>query len=261
MLKVLRLFAAIFVVSLQRELAFRANLVFQVLMTAVGIGSGLAALGIVYTQTQSLAGWSWAEAVVLLGTYQVISGLFSTFIEPNLQWFGGQVRDGTLDGVLLKPVSSMFLASLGSCSPLALGQVVLGFIVLGAGLSELGAALTLWNACSWLLMLAVGLVITWASHVLLACVVLWAPGLELDVVYGALWQFGRYPISIYQQPLRFVLTYIIPVAFISTFPARALTEGISPVLLGIGIGVSLGAIILVQFVWNAGLRRYTSATS
>jgi ABC-2 type transport system permease protein len=260
-MQLIRLFAAIFSMSLRRELAFRTDLIFQLFMTVASISSGLAALGIVYTQTETLGGWRLDEAIVLLGTYQIVSGFLATFIEPNVLWFAGQVRSGKLDDILLKPVSSVFLASLGSCAPLGLSQALVGLVVLGIGLHEGGAAPTLSGVISWLLLLAVGLMVTWASRVLLASLALWAPSIELDVVYGALWQFGRYPVSIYQQPIRFVLTYILPVAFISTFPTRALTRGASPSLLLVGVLVGVGSIVVVRAVWKAGLKRYTSATS
>lgn len=260
-MKLLKLFGAIFSISLRRELAFRVDLLFQVLMTATGIASGLAALGIVYTQTDMLAGWRLGEAIVLLGTYQIVSGVLSTFIEPNVTWFSDQVKSGKLDEVLLKPVSSIFLVSLGRCAPLALSQAAMGMVVLGIGLHELGAVPTLWGITGWLVLLPVGVAITWASRVLLASLALWSPGVSLDVVYGALWQFGRYPVSIYQQPVRFVLTWVLPMAFISTFPARALTYGASAELLLAGPVFGAGAILVVRLVWSAGLRRYTSATS
>lgn len=260
-MKLLRLFAAIVSLSLSRELAFRANLVFQVLMTATGLASGLAALAIVYTQTETLGGWRLGEAIVLLGTYQLVSGLRATFIDPNLAWFAEQVKSGKLDDILLKPMSSLFLASLGRCAPLALPEAALGVAVLGLGLRELGTVPTPWGVASWLVMVAVGVAITWASRVLLASVALWAPSVGLDVVYGALWQFGRYPVDIYRQPIRFVLTYVLPVAFIAAFPARVLKRGASIELLLVGPLLGIGAIMLVQMVWNAGLRRYTSATS
>jgi ABC-2 type transport system permease protein len=231
------------------------------LMTATGIAAGLAALGIVYTQTRTLGGWSLGEAIVLLGTYEIVSGLLATFIEPNVAWFGEQVKSGKLDDVLLKPVSSVFLVSLGSCAPLALSQVALGVAVLGLGLHTLGTVPTPWGVAGWLVLLAVGVAITWASRVLLASVALWAPSVALDVVYGALWQFGRYPVSMYRTPVRFVLTYVLPVAFISTVPARALTRGAGPALIAVGLVIGTGAIAIVQIVWKAGLRRYTSATS
>ncbi|MBA3944770.1 MAG: ABC-2 family transporter protein [Herpetosiphonaceae bacterium] len=260
-MKLLRVFVAICSVSVRRSLAFRANLIFQMLMTATGLGAGLAALGIVYSQTQTLGGWRLGDVIVLLGTYQIVSGVLATFIEPNVMWFAGQVKSGKLDDILLKPISSLFLASLGSCAPLELSQVMLGLVVVAVGLVTMGTAVTLWNSVGWLLMLMLGIAVMWASRVLVASVALWAPGIDLDVVYGALWQFGRYPVSIYQPPIRFVLTYVLPVAFISTLPARALTHGTSLPLLVFGLLVGLGAVMIVRTVWNLGLRRYTSATS
>ncbi len=260
-MRLIRLFIATFSISLRRELAFRVDLLFQVLMTAISIAAGLAALGLVYTQTDTLGGWRLGGAIVLLGTYQIVSGILSTFIEPNVTWFADQVKSGKLDEVLLKPVPSIFLVSLGSCAPLALSQVVLGIVVLSVGLHELGVVPTAGGVIGWLVLLTVGVAITWASRVLLASLALWFPGVDLDVVYGAVWQFGRYPVDIYRQPLRAILTYVLPVAFIATYPARALTQGASPVLIGVGLAIGLAAIAIVQVVWNTGLRRYTSATS
>ena len=260
-MRLLKLSVVIFSISLRRELAFRADLIFEALVTVTEIAAGLAALGIVYTQTSSLGGWSLGEAVVLLGTYQIVSGVLWTFIEPNVAWFRDQVTEGKLDDTLLKPVSSIYLASLGTCAPLWLSRVATGVAIVAVGLWELGTVPTLWGVLGWLLMLTTGIAVTWASRVLVASLAFWAPSFQPDVLYGALWQFGRYPVSIYRQPIRFVLTYILPVAFIATIPAQVLTRGASLFLLAIGLGVGLGAILVVQLVWNAGLRRYTSATS
>lgn len=260
-MRLLTLFAAVFSISLRRELAFRANLLFQALTTGAGSAAALAALGIVYARTDTLGGWSLGEAIVLLGTYQIVSGVLATFIEPNVQWFAGQVTSGKLDDVLLKPVPSVFLASLGTCAPLGLSQVALGVAVLAVGLRALGTSPTPWGVLGWLLLLAVGIAVTWASRVALASLAFWAPYVTPDVLYGALWQFGRYPVSIYPQPIRFVLTYVLPVAFIATIPARALSRGADPAALATGLAAGLGAVAIAQLVWNAGLRRYTSATS
>lgn len=194
-MRMIILFGAIFSISLRRGLAHRANLFFEALMSVTGIAAGLATLGIVYTRTDTLGGWSLGEAVVVFGLW------------------------------------------------------------------ELGTIPTPWSVLAWLLMVTVGIGITWASRVLMASLAFWGPSLQAAVLYKALWQFGRYPVSIYQQPIRFALTYILPVAFITTVPAQALTRGASPLLLMVGLAVGLGAILIAQLVWKAGLRRYTSATS
>jgi ABC-2 type transport system permease protein len=257
----LRVFGAGFSMALRRELAYRTNLVFQLTLTVINVLAGLATLQIIYGQTATLGGWQLHEGIVLLGTYQIVTGLYTTFVEPNLQWFPGQVLSGKLDDMLLKPVPSIFLASLGSAAPLALTQVVVGAAVLVIGLREGGVVPSAWGVASWTMLLATGTMLIWASRVLIASIALWTPAVELDVVYGALLQWGRYPVSIYRQPLRFVLTYILPVAFISTLPARALTRGVEPWLLLLSVFIGLGAVFVVRAIWNAGLRRYTSATS
>ncbi|EFH83171.1 ABC transporter permease [Ktedonobacter racemifer] len=260
-MKLLQLLGMNFSLSLRRELAFRANLVFQLLLTTLNIASGFVVLSVIYTQTQTLAGWSLGESITLLGTFQVSSGIFSTFVEPNLSWFAGQVRDGKLDHVLLQPAPSLFMVSLGKCAPFALSQVALGLLATILGIVQMGALPSWWGILSWLLLLAVGIVIAWAIRVLLASLAFWSPTAELDVFYSALWQFGRYPVDIYRQPLRFCLTYVLPFAFLATFPVSALTSHADPFLPLTGLIVSSIAYLCVTLVWRAGLRRYTSATS
>jgi ABC-2 type transport system permease protein len=96
---------------------------------------------------------------------------------------------------------------------------------------------------------------------MIAALVFWALGLSLDVVYDAAWQFGRYPVDIYRRPLRLLLTYAMPVAFIATIPSKALLHKGHLLVIPIALGVAVGSCLLAHVVWRAGLRRYTSATS
>lgn len=260
-MKLLRLLGASFSLSLRREITFRANLVFQLCLTVLNIASSFAVVSTVYTQTQTLGGWKLNEAIILLGTFQIVSGIFTTFVEPNVSWFAGQVRDGKLDSILIQPVSSLFMISLGKCEPLALSQVGMGLMVVGLGWHDVGTLPSWWEVLGWLILIGVGLAIAWASRVLIASVSLWMPSIELDVLYAALWQFGRYPVAIYHQPLRFFLTYVLPFAFLSTFPTSAMTGRTGLLLPLFGIAAGFVAVMIVQQVWKIGLRRYTSATS
>jgi ABC-2 type transport system permease protein len=260
-MRILHLFGAIISLSLKRELAFRVQLVFQILLAATRILASVIALGIVYTHTKTLGGWRLGESITLLGIFEMMSGFLSAFIEPNLQWFNSQVKEGKLDALLLQPVPSIFLASLGSCAPLELANVVLGAILIGVGLHNLGIIPTLWNIIGWLIMFCAGIVITWASRLLLASLAFWAPSIDPDIFYGAIWQFGRYPTNIYRQPIRFTLTYLLPIAFISTIPSQVLIHGSSLPELFTAIALAGSAFIAIRLIWNAGLRRYTGATS
>ena len=256
-----RLLVTIFSISLRRGLAHRTNLLFESLAHVAEVVAGLAALGILYTRTDTLGGVSRGEAVVLLGTYQIVSGVLWTFIEPNVAWFRDQIIDGKLDDTLLKPVPSIFLASLGTCAPVALSQAATGIAVVVIGLRDVGTVPNAWAMFAWLLALSIGVVLTWAWRVSLASLAFWAPSFQPEVLFKALWQFGRYPVGLYRQPVRFSLTYILPIAFIATIPAQALTQQVSPRMMFAGGAVAVAAFLIVHVVWQAGLRRYTSATS
>ena len=188
-----------------------------------------------------------------------MSGVLATFIEPNLMWFNNQVKEGLLDEILLKPLPSIFLSSLGSCAPLGMAQILLGLVFLGVGISRLEAPPTPGNSAGWLVLAFCGVSITWATRVLLASLAFWAPHLDLDVLYGAFWQFGRYPVSIYRQPIRALLTYILPVALIATLPARALIYGAGMGEIMGGVAAAAGVLAVVGWVWSTGLKRYVGA--
>ncbi|WP_202805719.1 ABC transporter permease [Actinopolymorpha alba] len=247
--------------SLRRQITFRADLVFELVLTVVGLAASIAALGMIYTRTDTLGGWGPGEAIALLGTFQIITGLRTAFVEPNLQWFGKQVKEGTFDAILTQPAPAIFLASLNTCAPLALGQVGLGAIVVAYGVHEASVSITPAGVAAWLALLVAATVIMWATRALLAALVFWAPELTLDVVYDSVWQFARYPVDIYQRPLRMLLTYVLPVAFLATVPARVLLDTGQLVAVPVSIGLAIGSYLLAHLAWQAGLRRYTSATS
>jgi len=74
-MRLLRLMGAIISLSVRRGLAYRTNLVFEVAAIALELAAGVVTLWVVYSQTDDLGGWGASEAVVLLGSYQIVSGL------------------------------------------------------------------------------------------------------------------------------------------------------------------------------------------
>jgi ABC-2 type transport system permease protein len=257
----LRLFGVGFSMSLRRSLAHRTNLTFDILLALLTLGSELAVVQLIYSQTDSLAGWSRPELLVLVGTFQLMAGIRAAFIEPNLIWFIDQVRDGKMDLYLVQPAPSLFLASLSTHSPVSLTRVGLGATVIGVGIADFGQLPTIGGVLIWLLLLAVGVAIMWALGVLVSCFAFWAPRLQLDVLFGSALNLARYPVDIYSRPLRFVLTYLFPMAVITTLPTTALLRG--PELTGVLASVAAGAGIALLAIgaWSVGVRRYTGATS
>lgn len=256
-MRLIRLFGVLFSLSLRRQLAFRADMIFDILVNVVGLLSSVAAISVVFTRTHSLGGWHIDEAIVLLATFQIVSGLRSAFVEPGLQWFGNTVKDGTFDALLLQPAPAVFLVTTNACSPLALMQVLLGFGLLGYAVNSVSAA----GLIGWIMLVCAATAIMWASRMLLAALVFWAPDLTLDIIYDSIWQFARYPVNMYKSALRGVLTYCVPVAFLATVPAGALVGRTRTIMIAVAVGIAVGLWAITLAAWRLGLRRYTSATS
>ena len=58
-----------------------------------------------------------------------------------------------------------------------------------------------------------------------------------------------------------LLTWIVPVAFITTVPVEMLTKQVSPIMLVGGAGIALGLLLLASAFFRMSLRHYTGASS
>lgn len=260
-MKALRLFKMAFSLSLRRTLAHRVDLGFDVALAFVNLATSLSIVAIVFSRTQLLAGWSAGELLVLTGTFSMVTGIRATFLDPSINDFAQQIREGRLDTHLLRPGNSILLATTNRHAPLSLLQSILGLGVVVAGL-HLSATIPSPDAiAAGTLLVAVGVTIGWALSVLLATLAFWAPRLSLGPLYGALWDFGRYPTNLYGRWLGPLLTHVFPAAAIATWPAQALTRGPNPGLILGALITAAVAVGLALLLWRLGLRRYTGATS
>lgn len=260
-MRYLRLYALIVSLSIRRALAFRANLAAETLVSVINIVASLVIVRSVFWVSGSLAGWTSGEALTLLGLYLIGSGLLGACVEPNLRWFRDQILQGQLDEVLLRPLSSAFLASLGTCAPLALSQSLAGIIVFAYGLATLEGRPTVPALLLAAGLFAAGCLSIWAMRLLLASLAFWAPSAQPDVGFRALWEFGRYPSTLYGRPVRFALTYVVPVALVATIPTQVLAGSAGWQAIATTVIVCGAMLLAARWVWLAGLRRYSSATS
>jgi ABC-2 type transport system permease protein len=247
--------------SLRSAFAFRANLAAEVLASVINVVSSLAIVRSVFWIAGSLQGWSQGEATALLGCYLIGSGVLGACVEPNLREFREQIVRGDLDETLLRPVSSAFLVSLGSCAPFVLSQAVAGAIVLVMGLRGLERMPTLPAFLLAASLFLTGCLAVWAIRLMLASLAFWAPAAQPEVGFRAFWEFGRYPGTVYVRPLRLILTCIVPVALVTTVPAQVLSGEAGWRTIGTALLVCGVLMATTRLVWRAGLRRYTSATS
>ncbi len=72
---------------------------------------------------------------------------------------------------------------------------------------------------------------------------------------------GRIPIDIYKEPLRGLLTFIIPVGIVMTFPAKSIMGLLSIQGITISFFVGVTVFYLSLRTWRYALTKYSSASS
>jgi ABC-2 type transport system permease protein len=84
---------------------------------------------------------------------------------------------------------------------------------------------------------------------------------NITELFYAFYEAGRYPVTIYRGVVRTLLTFIVPIAFVTTFPASALLGRIDTSTTLIGFAFAIGLFIASSRFWNYAVNHYSSASS
>jgi ABC-2 type transport system permease protein len=258
----LRLLFVFFRVSVLNETAYRVNFFVQLFQSLLELGTALAGLGVVFSYTNNLSGWSPDEMLALVGVYFLIGGLISLVIQPGMSGLIDAVRDGTLDFTLTKPEDAQLLVSIQRVAFFSLIDFLMGLGVLVAALVQLGEKIGLGQAAAFVGMLLAGGVIVYSFWLFLASLSFWFVRVEnLLEIFRSMYEAGRWPVSLYPGWLRFGLTFIVPVAFATTIPAEALSGRLTSLTLVEAIALAVVMFLLARLFLKLGLRRYSGASA
>lgn len=247
-------------VAIAAELEYRINFVVALVTSIGGLVGSLFGLFLFYRTEYAFPGWSWDEALLVLGIFTILQGVAATFLVPNLNKIVSYVQEGTLDFVLLKPISSQFWLSAHTVSPWGLPDLIFGVVIVLYAGGRVGLAAM--DYVALLPPLALGIVSLYSLWFILAATSIWFVKIyNVTEVLRSLLEAGRFPIEGYPAVYRIFFTFIVPVAFLTTVPARTMIGRSDPIWL---LGSALLALALFQtskWFWTFALRFYTSASS
>jgi ABC-2 type transport system permease protein len=243
------------------ELQYRANFIASVLAAAFGIATALLTLALFFRHTTRLGGWDYWEVVVLLGVFNALTGVIEAVLRPGIGQLADDVKSGALDLVLVKPADAQLFVSFRRLDLWRVTDIALGLALTGYALARLGHVPTIWQSGAFLVALAAAAIVVYAIWVALMSLAFWFLAVEnLSVLFDAVYEGARYPVSAYPGALRFVFVYLLPIAWATTVPASALTGRLSPATAFGAAGVGAAAFLLSRLLWRTALKRYTGAS-
>lgn len=257
--RLIRLFAG---VSLQNETAYRFDFLTKVVGSLINVCGELFTLWTIFANAKSLAGWGPYDVIVLLGVFRVMVGLIGIVIAPNMRSLMEDVRSGGLDYVLVKPVSAQFYASFRNWVFFRGLDGVMGLVLIIVGCTLLSAKVSLATLGLFIVTLAAGAVIIYSFWLILATTTFWFTRIaNIEMVFWNVFHAGRYPLEVYQPWVRWLLTFILPLAFLTTFPAEALVGRGGTGTFLTAVTVAPAMLLIATLFWRFGVRRYSGASA
>jgi ABC-2 type transport system permease protein len=256
-----RIYRTFFLTSLRRELEFRANFIAKVIQNMVWVGFFVLILIVVYHNTDSVAGWTEGQSLILAATCflidSVMGGMFWSLTEiPQ------HVRMGTLDFILTKPVDSQFWVSSRKFNFNQIGSFVAGLILVRVGLVSSHLHPSFFQCGAYFAMVFCSIAMFYSLLVSLMTLGIWLVRVDnLWVLGETTMQVARFPLDIYSQGIKRFLTLYIPLAFVAMLPARQLIEGFDLITVLEALAWAAGAFTAARLFWRFAATHYSSASS
>ena len=261
-MRFLRLLRIYLSASLSVQLAYRANFLAAILSSLANLSTGLLGVLLFYSRPEitQLGGWNLQGALMVVGFFTLTEGVISVWLRPNLAQLSEGIRTGTLDFLLLKPVDAQFQLSSRNLNLLRLPDILLGLgLIVWAG-AALGTV-TLAGALLAFVLYLSALAMVYAIWFILNTSAFWLVNVQnITELFQGVFSAGRYPLPALPVWIRPLLTFVIPVAFITTIPAQALRGELGNAALFSPL-VALILLALCRMIWLRALGSYTSASS
>ena len=249
------------------RLQYRLSFWMMCIAIVAGEACMVGLLGALLSKFRTVDGWTLAEIVFLYGLANLAYSLMR-ILGSQLDDFDRYIVRGELDTVLIKPVPPLFyiLASRVELHHAARALTSVAIFVVALNLAHI----------RWTMSVAVfavttvlsGGAIMFALILICATVALWTTksGKLTDLLITSTKEAATFPISIYPLAVRLVLTFILPVAFVTYYPAQRFLQ--KEEFLGMPeffqFAAPVAALVMLgigYLFWHYGLRRYQSTGS
>ncbi len=262
MLRYLRLLWVSMRTSLMTAMQYRADFVVQGAMSLAWTALALFPLLVLYGERTTVAGWSFEDALVVMGLFTVMRGVLEGAINPSLLAVVERIRTGSFDYTLLKPADAQFLVSTARFEPWRIVDVLAGLAIIAYAFHRAGHAPALAHLGAGFLLLFAAVAVMYSLWILIVAAAFWVVRLDnLTFLLGAVFDAARWPIQVFKGAWRIIFTFVIPLALMTSYPAMAILGRLSFSTAALCLAGAAAFFALSRSVWILAIRSYTSASS
>lgn len=262
MTRYLRLFGLQFRTSTLLAAQYRLDFFLDAAIGLFWTAAAVMPLFVVYGDATrpGIPGWSFGETLVVVGCFITLQAVLDGAINPGLQSVIDHIRKGTLDFILLKPADAQFLVSTSRFQLWRVSGFLHAAIVFTLAFRELGRVPAPSGVLIALLLLGVATLLLYSLWILIVSAAFVVVKVDnLTYLFTSIFDAARWPSTVFRGVVKFVFTFVIPLAVMTTFPAEALLGRLEWQTLVASLVGSLLFASVARAVWLWCIRFYTSA--
>ena len=256
-----RLWTRMAAMSVQMQLAYPVGSMGFLIGKFIRVGFFFAFIVAVFSHTESLGGFSLVEMALFFLTFNLVDMAAQIFFRGV---YGARrtVAEGDFDFYLIQPCSPLFRMALTTVDFLDVATILPVLAMIGVVFAKLPGGIGAWNYLLYILLTLNGVGIAFAIHVLVAAMAVRTQELENTIwIYRDITAMGKFPVDLYGETTRWVLTLVVPIGVMTTFPAKALLGTLSPGWATFSFMLCAASLAGASWFWLDSVSRYTSSSS
>ncbi len=257
----MNLFFILLKASIKSQMQYKANFIISSLVSGLTIFSDFLLIAILLLKFENILDWTLYEVAIIYSIIEFGFGSYRLFFN-GLDNFEDLIITGKFDALLIRPISTLLHVMIQRFDLRRIGIIIQSLAVGIFGIANSNLHENKYFLLLYGLLLFSSFIITVSINVILATIAFWT-GKNKDIVVLAFYSTrvaASFPLEIYNQFIKFLLTFIIPFSTSAYYPILFITKKSENVLF---LFAPLMAIILiVPFAlcfWSYGTKKYRSS--
>ncbi|WP_414836464.1 ABC transporter permease [Candidatus Nanohalococcus occultus] len=259
----LKAYSVFFKGFIKSKLIYKTDFALGMVHQLVSIGLSLGFIGLIFTQVDSIQGWTLSEMLFLTGFARLVYNTHSFFLFGVYSLGEFHIVNGSLDRYKVRPLNVLFQVYSNYVQIHAIADIVVSLGIIAYTLPKLSVNVFTPSGILYGLMALLSSILAYAGIFLfIGSTGFWTGRTEsLFGIFFEVNQFRKYPIEIFSASLQFLFTAILPIAAASFYPVEYLL-GRGTYLTGYSVLLAGPVFFLASYsFFKYGLKNYSSTGS
>lgn len=217
----------------------------------------------IYSQVDSIGGWTRGEMIIFIGTFSLINALNMTVFFFGTNDIPNKIKNGDLDHYLTKPINPLLRLSFESVDPGSIPLVIASILLIIYGVNSLDTSITPLRYIAYFLFVLLMTLLWYDLQIIVRTIPFFTISANNIARMGdtILELCMKIPGSLFQGVFKVLFYLVIPYGIMSTIPTQFITGNLTTPGIVYGIFVVILFTSFTLWFWSFGLRHYKSASS